>query len=115
VVQITIEDQGATARVLLKGRMDAEGANAIALPFNALVEAKRGIIVDLAGVTFLSSFGIRSLMAAAKTLTRTGGRLVLINPSADVNEVLAITGVGSLIPVARSDQEARTLLTISME
>lgn len=114
-MQITIDDAGATARVMLKGRMDAEGANSIASPFNALLEGKRGLIVDLAGVTFLSSFGIRALMAAAKTLTRSGGRLVLINPTTEVNEVLTITGVGSLVPVARSDKEAQTLLAISME
>ena len=114
-MQITIEDIGVTARVMLKGRLDAAGVTAVWVPFNALVEAKLRLIVDLSGVTFLSSNGIRMLTAAAKTLTRRGGRLILLNPNAVVSEVLAITGMSSIIPVARSDREAKGLLDITLE
>ncbi len=114
-MQITIEDIGVTARVLLKGRLDAGGVTSVWVPFNALVESKLGLIVDLSGVTFLSSNGIRMLTAAAKTLTRRGGRLVLLNPNAEVSEVLTVTGITSVIPVALNYKQAEGLLAITME
>lgn len=113
-MQITIDDAGATARVRLKGRLDAAGAQAIAVPLNALADSKRGLIVDLAGVGFLASAGIRQLMAAAKTMTRGGGRLVLLNPNREVSEVLAITGMESLIPIARSERAASDVLAAAL-
>ena len=114
-MQITIEDTGVTARAILNGRLDAAGVTAVWVPFNALVEAKLGLIVDLSAVSFLSSNGIRMLTAAAKTLTRRGGRLVLLNPNAVVNEVLTITGMNSVIPIAHSEKDAKRLVAITME
>ena len=114
-MQITIKDTGMTARVVLNGRLDATGVTAVWVPFNALVETKRGLIVDLSGVSFISSNGIRMLTAAANTVKRRGGRLVLLNPNAVVDEVLTITGVHSIIPVARSDGEAQSLLDVTLE
>src|SRR4051812_5060412 len=112
-MQITIEDIGVTARVILKGRLDATGVTAGWVPFNALVEAKLGVIVDLSTVSFISSNGLRMLTAAAKTLTRKGGRLVLLNPNAVVNEVLTVTGMDSVLPVARNEKDAKGLLAIT--
>ena len=114
-MQITIEDIGNTARAILKGRLDAAGVTAVWVPFNALVENKLGLIVDLSGVTLISSNGIRMLTSGAKTLTRRGGRLVLLNPNAAVNEVLTLTGVDSVIPITRSEKDAKSLIAITME
>ena len=111
-MQITIKDNGVNARVKLTGRLDAAGVTAVWVPFNALVEAKRGLIVDIAEMTFVTSNGIRMLVAAGKTLTRRGGRLILLNPNSVVNDVLAVTGTDSIIPVARSEKEAEGLLAM---
>jgi anti-anti-sigma factor len=113
-MQVTIEDKGAIAKILLKGRLDVAGAQAAGLPLNALVDGKRGLIVDLSGVSFLASAGIRQLIVAAKSMTRNGGRLVLLNPNAEVSEVLAITGVDAIMPVARGEREANDVLAAGM-
>ena len=103
---VTSEDQGPISRVALVGRMDIVGAEAIALPLATLAGAKQNLIIDMSGVTFLASIGIRHLVSAAKALTRRRGRLVLLNPTDMVTEVLTTSGLATLLPMVRSESEA---------
>src|SRR6267142_2483382 len=61
---VTSEGQGATARIALTGRLDILGAEEIALPLAALAGAKQGLIVDMSGVSFIASIGLRHLVSA---------------------------------------------------
>jgi anti-anti-sigma factor len=103
---VTSEAGGATARVTLTGRLDILGAEVIALPLATLAGAKQGLIVDMSGVSFIASIGIRHLVSAAKTISRRNGRLVLLNPTEIVAEVLSTSGLTNLLPIVRSDSEA---------
>jgi anti-anti-sigma factor len=107
---VTSEDQGATARVALTGRLDIVGSEIIALPLATLAGSKQGLIIDMSGVTFIASIGIRHLVSTAKALARRNGRLVLLNPSEMVAEVLTISGLTNLLPIVRSDSEALAAL-----
>ena len=107
---VTSEDRGATARVALTGRLDIVGAEVIALPLATLAGAKQGLILDMSGVSFIASIAIRHLVQAAKALSRRGGRLVLLNPSEMVAEVLTTSGLTDLLPIVRSDSEAMAAL-----
>lgn len=110
-MQITIvDDAGTTAKVMLNGRLDISGAEKIALPLATLAGGKRGVLLDMSQVTFLASIGIRHLVSASKALTRRGGRLVLLNPSPMVTDVLDTSGVLELMAIARSDAEAAAAL-----
>jgi anti-anti-sigma factor len=110
---VTSEDRGATARIALTGRLDIVGAEAIALPLATLAGAKQGLIVDMSGVSFIASIAIRHLVSAAKALARRNGRLVLLNPSEMVAEVLTTSGLTSLLPIVRSNTEALAALDAS--
>ncbi len=103
---VTSEDRGATARVVLSGRLDIVGAEVIALPLATLAGAKQNLIVDMSGVSFLASIGIRHLVSAAKVVSRRGGRLVLLNPTEVVEEALISSGLTNMLPIVRSDSEA---------
>src|ERR1700686_2286792 len=107
---VTSEDQGATARVALTGRLDIVGAEVIALPLATLAGVKRGLIIDMIGVSFIASIGIRHLVSAAKALSRRNGLLVLLNPTDMVTEVLTTSGLTDLLPIVRSDSEAMAAL-----
>jgi anti-anti-sigma factor len=88
-------------RVILDGRFDINGANVIDLPFSAIAGAHKGVIVDLANVSFLASIGIRTLLLGAKVVQRRGGCFVLLNPVDDVERALEVTGVTGLMPIYR--------------
>jgi anti-sigma B factor antagonist len=110
-MQITIvDDAGPTPRVVLSGKLDIAGADTVALPLATLAGAKSGLLVDMAGVSFLASIGIRHLVAASKALARRGGRLVLLNPNQMVTDVLTTSGVVELMPIVHSEAEAASVL-----
>ena len=97
-------------RISLSGRLDTVGSEEIADELASLsASANRGVVVDLSQVTFLSSMGIRALIAAAKARKANGGRMVLLVDGSDVVvRTLEATGVGELIPVYDDEDDAES-------
>lgn len=60
-------------------------------------EGARAITVDIADLTFIDAAGITALVRTGNDLRRSGGRMRLRSPSRNVQKVLRITGVGSLL------------------
>ncbi len=87
-------------RIVLDGRLDVEGTQAIDMKFTALTATKpAAILVDMTGVSFLASIGMRTLLSCAKAASNRGGKMVLLNPQPMVKAVLDRSGVAKLIPV----------------
>jgi anti-anti-sigma factor len=61
-------------------------------------------------VDFLASIGIRLLMLTAKSVVSRGGRMVLLNPIPEVQNILEITGIPAIIPIYSSLESAETIL-----
>ena len=99
---------GATC-IVLTGRMDIQGAAAIDLRFAAVAAANRAVVVDLGGVTFLASMGLRTLIMGAKSMRTKAGRMVLYRPQGEVAEVLRTSGLESLMPITDDLAQAETL------
>ncbi len=57
------------------------------------------VLVDLSGVTYISSIGIPMLINTARSVVSQGGKMGLMGPIYDVNRVLEITGVLQIIPI----------------
>ena len=93
------EAGGGVAFVILRGRLDTVGANAIDLQFNAIAGARRAIVVDLSQVDFVASLGIRVLVLGARAVKNKGGKLVILSPNEGVRSVLSAARTDTLIPV----------------
>lgn len=107
-MQITISDFGdAVKKVTLVGKLDIMGAETIGLPLAAAAGSRGNIVVDMVGVDFIASIGIRHLVMAAKAVARGAGKLVLLDPNPMVTEVLVVSGLDQLLPIVRSEEEAR--------
>jgi anti-anti-sigma factor len=100
-MDIAIDDAGSTATVKLTGRLDISGAERIDLPLATLSGSKNRLLIDMAGVTFVASIGLRHLVTAAKAVQRRGGHLILLNPTAAVAEVIMTAGLTELLPIER--------------
>ena len=100
-MQIAIHDDGTAATVTMVGRLDISGAEVVALPLATLSGSKSALFVDMAGVTFIASIGLRHLVSAAKAVGRRGGRLMLLNPTAAVTEVITTSGLAGLLQIGR--------------
>jgi anti-anti-sigma factor len=94
-----LEELSGTTRIILDGRLDIAGASAIDLRFNVIAGSRRAIVVDLSGVSFLASMGMRLLVTGAKTAASKGGRMVLLAPDANVEKVLMTAGIDTIIPI----------------
>jgi anti-anti-sigma factor len=109
-MQITISElDSSTKKVTLAGKLDIAGARIIETPLAAVAGARGNVIVDMAGVDFISSIGIRHLVIAAKATVRGAGKLVLLAPTPMVTEVLVSTGLEQILPIVRSEDDARAV------
>jgi len=97
-------------RVVLVGKLDIAGAEKIDTPLAAVAGSRGNIVVDMAGVSFIASIGIRHLVMAAKAVSRRSGKLVLLAPNPLVTDVLVNAGLEDLLPIVRSEDEARAAL-----
>ena len=107
-MEITITDFSDTIKkVTLVGKLDIMGAEQIGLPLAAVAGSRSNLVIDMIGVDFIASIGIRHLVMAAKTVARGTGKLVLLAPNPMVTEILVIAGLDQLLPIVRSEGEAR--------
>jgi anti-anti-sigma factor len=97
-------------RVVLVGKLDIVGAEKIDTPLATVAGSRGNIVVDMAGVSFIASIGIRHLVMAAKAVARRSGKLVLLAPNPLVTDVLVTAGLEDLLPIVRSEDEARAAL-----
>lgn len=98
-------------RIALTGRLDTQGAGKIELRFTAAVAPKRAnAIVDIAGVSFLSSLGIRMLVSVAKTLTRADAKIILHSAQPVVAEALTMAALDEIISTVQDETAALALV-----
>ena len=98
----------------LNGQLDIDGTNQIETQLAELCAGEnQRILLDLSGVSFLASIGIRLLTLTAKSIVSRNGKIVLLHPTPDVQHVLDVTGIPTMIPVYDSFESAETILLAS--
>jgi len=91
--------EGDITRIVLEGRMDIEGAAAIDLRMNVVGGSAKSLLIDLRGVSFIGSMGLRSLVLPAQAVRRRGGKAVLFGPISMVEEVITASKIDQVIPI----------------
>src|SRR6476660_1519983 len=95
----TQELQGGIAVIELAGRMDGGGVLEIDTAFTSAMQGSQRVVIDLSGVSFIASQGIRALLTRARDVSRAGGRVVLAGPQPRVREILGYAGADSILTV----------------
>jgi anti-anti-sigma factor len=83
--------------LILVGEIDSYTAPALA---ERLADESKVLVVDLAGVTFIDSSGLRILVEAHRARIDSDGSLTLRSPSAAVQRLLEISGLSSHLDVS---------------
>ena len=100
--------------IKLIGRLDIIGTGETETKFTGYCSGEKiRVIVDLSEVDFLASIGIRLLTLTAKSVASRGGKMVILNPIPEVQEVLEITGIPAIIPMYSNLESAETILMAS--
>jgi anti-sigma B factor antagonist len=100
------ELDGNVARVVLSGRIDIAGAHAIDMPMSIVAGTRRAVVIDLSAVEFMASMGLRTIVVSAKAIMNKRGKVVLLSPQPQVEEVITVSGIDDLIPICRDEAEA---------
>ncbi|MBF0496144.1 MAG: STAS domain-containing protein [Deltaproteobacteria bacterium] len=106
-MEISIKAQGDVQVVLLGGRFDAQAAGMVEEKLNGVLDAgHKKLLVDLAGTNYISSAGLRVLLATTKKVKKTNGRIVLSSLTQYVKEVFEIAGFTSIFDIYGDPNEA---------
>jgi stage II sporulation protein AA (anti-sigma F factor antagonist) len=92
--------EGGLTVVSIGGRMDAVTTPEIEKRLSDLVEAgEKRVVVDLKDLGYISSAGLRGLLATAKKLKAGQGEMTFANLQGPVKEVFEISGFYSIFKV----------------
>jgi anti-anti-sigma factor len=94
-IDIVMSPDGRHTQVNLDGELDATTAGALTHAIGQVLHASAPELVELqvAALTFLDAAGIRCLLTCLNATKDAESRLILLDPSPEVNRVLDITGL----------------------
>lgn len=102
-MQLTFHSVGAVQVLAINGRIDQNNASALEVALAPYLQfctqdGKR-VVLDFAGVDYISSVGLRVLMLAAKQVKKQQGRLVIASLSPIVDEVFKVSRFDMILQV----------------
>src|SRR5262245_4176868 len=98
-MEIRVSFEAGVPVVTLNGRFDGAGAIGFDAQMAALDTEAVHWVIELSGVFYLSSLGIRSIVALEKRLKARSGGLVLAGTTPFVQQVLHVTHLDELLRI----------------
>ena len=110
-MKITQNEINGLINIEISGRLDAVSAVEADKEFNKILENdKNKLLIDLKGLEYISSAGLRVLLVVAKRIQQKGGKVTLCNLVENVKEVFEISGFSSIFKIFQSNEEGTTFL-----
>jgi len=115
-MEIEEKDAGRVKILRLTGRLDAYSANEVEKSITGLIDGGCvRIVVNLEGVEYISSSGLRVILAALKQLRKLKGELSLACLRPYVKEIFDIAGFTQLFTIYDREAEAVARCAAAME
>ena len=89
---------GSTLTITVEGRLDTVTAPDLEKEINASIADVKELILDFAGLDYISSAGLRLLLSAQKKMAAQG-RMKVVHVNDVVNEVFNITGFCDILTI----------------
>jgi len=90
-------DSDNNTKLELSGRLDMESSPVLEARLLPALDNTKHITLDFNGIDYVSSAGLRVLLAGDKKTKANGGKMVLVNVSSDVMEVMELTGFNNVL------------------
>ncbi len=104
-VNISVLENASVVEVA--GRIDSMTANQFGAGIAApLEDGSYNVVLDLSGVDYMSSAGLREIVTALKRAKKSGGDIRISQPSERVLEVLEMAGLDTIVQIFPSQAEA---------
>ncbi len=106
-MEIQVRKEGNGIVVSVKGRMDAVTAPEFEKNLSDWIsQGENAFLVNLAGLEYISSAGLRSILATAKKLKEKQGKVLFTGLQGPVEEVFKISGFYSIFKIYASEEAA---------
>ena len=106
-MQITVRDEGDTKVVDLNGKLDTNTTPTAEGEINALLDAGASkLLINFEQLSYISSSGLRLLLATAKRLKGSGGDLKVCSLNEMATEVFEVSGFSAILNVFPNEQDA---------
>jgi anti-sigma B factor antagonist len=106
-MEISVKTTNEVKVLVFAGRLDTLTSPDAQAQLTRLIEGgETKILLNLETLDYISSAGLRVLLAAAKQLKTNDGELRLCNLNEVVREVFVISGFDTILPIAASESEA---------
>ncbi|AGB03261.1 STAS domain-containing protein [Methanoregula formicica] len=103
-IKTTSKDNATT--LSLNGRIDTATAPELEQAINKVIDGgQRKVLLDFAGVTYISSGGLRVLLATAKKLKNPGDKFGICALTPEVLKILKLAGFTSIFSIYASEGE----------
>ena len=99
-MEITLAPQNDnTLEIRLNGRLDTSSAPVFSSKMEELPDGVTTIILELSGLRYISSAGLRALLQLKKKLDTVDGDLIVHNADPQIIEVFTVTGFDQLMTI----------------
>ncbi len=106
-MELTTTDHGTTQVVRIDGSLDTNTSAQAQTHFDGVLSGSPTcIVVDFGGLDYISSSGLRVLLATGKKLRRTGGELRVCAMNEMAQEVFEISGFSTLFKTFDTVEDA---------
>jgi len=101
-MNIEYKKDGNTLTVILSGDLDTNTAPVLTSALEECLEGITSLILDLTGVGYLSSAGIRAILRAENSMNAVSGSLQLVGVQPAVYKVLEITMLSDSLDITQA-------------
>ncbi len=107
-MEITRRSENGIPVLALSGRLNQASADTLHAAAMEIAgdENYRALIIDMGGVDFIASVGIRSLIRPSQALSMRGGKLAVANLNPQISEFFKLTGLDQMFRVYESVADA---------
>jgi len=95
-LEIDVQRDDASATITVSGEIDLESSGALHDALTSVYQC-RAVHLDLSGVDYMDSTGLRTVLVAKGDVERAGGSLDVVAASSIVSRLIEITGIDDLI------------------
>lgn len=107
MTDLKVEQKGDVFILRIKGRLDAISSPlAEKKIFEAINEGQSYLLLDMSGVSYLSSAGMRMLLSITKKLRTMSGKLAICSVTTNVVDVLKMSGFDHALQIFKTEEEA---------
>ena len=89
---------GTELTITITGRLDTTTAPQLEAEFKQSISGVEKLVLDFAGLEYLSSAGLRVLLAAQKVMNKQG-EMIIRNVNETINEIFEVTGFIDILTI----------------